>query len=92
MSDGTRTRARQAELTVEQKRALDRDQRALAKALEAVDKARETLGETAGSIAVELGRGGASAVARHMEWTPQYVSTLASAHKAKQAAEGSAAA
>ncbi|MEV6954546.1 hypothetical protein [Streptomyces sp. NPDC051183] len=36
---------------------------------------------------MDLGRGGAPAVARHMEWTPQYASTLAAAYKAKQAAQ-----
>jgi hypothetical protein len=87
MTDKPRTRAPQAALTDAQKRELDR-------AKKAADDAAAAFREIAGRIAVELGRGGSPAVARHMEWTPQYVSTLAAAYKAKQAetTEGSAAA
>ncbi|WP_338677743.1 hypothetical protein V1460_35735 [Streptomyces sp. SCSIO 30461] len=82
MTHKPRTRAPQAALTDAQKHELDR-------ARKAADDAVAHFRETAGRIAVDLGRGGAPAVARHMEWTPQYASTLAAAYKAKQAAEGS---
>ncbi|MEU4268023.1 hypothetical protein [Streptomyces sp. NPDC026092] len=82
MTDKARTRAPQAALTDRQKLELDR-------AKKAADDAVAHFRETAGRIAVDLGRGGAPAVARHMEWTPQYASALAAAYKAKQAAQGS---
>ncbi|MER6977558.1 hypothetical protein [Streptomyces carpinensis] len=83
MTDGT-TRGTRAALTAAQKRELDA-------AKQAAETAAAHYRETAGRIADELGWGGASAVARHLDWTPQHVSTLVAAHKAK-AAEGSSAA
>ena len=93
VSSAPRTRARQAELTAAQRRELDQGQAAITRALEEVERLRATFAETAGRIAVDLGRGGNSAVARHLDVTPQHVSALAVAYKAKQAgvAEGAAA-
>ncbi|KJY37792.1 hypothetical protein, partial [Streptomyces katrae] len=51
----------------------------------AVTGAKEAFAEAAGRIAVELGRGGNSAVARHLDVTPQHVSNLALAFKNKRA-------
>ncbi|MFI6567571.1 hypothetical protein [Streptomyces sp. NPDC050534] len=66
---------------------------AVDKAVRSADLKREAFADTAAQIALDLGRGGASAVARHFGWTPQYVSALVAAYKAKQAPrEGSAAA
>ncbi|MET9362616.1 hypothetical protein ABZX93_17115 [Streptomyces sp. NPDC006632] len=86
MTGTPRTRAPQAALTDAQKRELDR-------AKKAADDAATAFRRAAGRLAIELGRGGAPAVARHMGWTPQYVSTLAAAYRADQGqAEGSEAA
>ncbi|WP_042804617.1 hypothetical protein [Streptomyces sp. C] len=76
MSDTPGSRARQAELTPAQRRELDRLQAAVA-------GAKQAFAEAAGRIAVELGRGGNSAVARHLDVTPQHVSNLALAYRAK---------
>ncbi|MFE1561116.1 hypothetical protein ACFW6V_39805 [Streptomyces sp. NPDC058734] len=76
MSDTPGSRARQAELTPAQRRELDRLQAA-------VTGAKQAFAEAAGRIAVELGRGGNSAVARHLDVTPQHVSNLALAYRAK---------
>ncbi|MFI1941216.1 hypothetical protein ACH44C_29255 [Streptomyces purpureus] len=76
MSDTLRTRARQAELSPAQKRELDRAQAALV-------RAKKAFAKTAGRIAVDLGRGGNSAVARHLDVTPQHISGLAAAYRAK---------
>ncbi|MDQ0605761.1 hypothetical protein QF037_010194 [Streptomyces canus] len=78
MSDTPRVRARQAELTPAQRLELDELQAAIA-------QAKEAFAHAAGRIAVELGRGGNSAVARHLDVTPQHISTLALAYKAQQA-------
>ncbi|MDX2565157.1 hypothetical protein PV371_36660 [Streptomyces sp. TX20-6-3] len=89
MSDTPRTRARQAELTPAQRRELDRLQAA-------ITHAKDAYAEAAGRIAVDLGRGGNAAVARHLDVTPQYVSNLAAAYRARldeqAGTEGSAAA
>ncbi|MGW7065085.1 hypothetical protein ACWGHM_42285 [Streptomyces sp. NPDC054904] len=74
MSEMRRTRVRQAELSPAQRRELDRLQAAIAGAKEAF-----ALG--AGRIAIELGRGGNAAVARHLQVSPQHVSTLAIAYR-----------
>ncbi|MFD8146664.1 hypothetical protein [Streptomyces sp. NPDC059708] len=79
MSETPRPRARQAELTPAQRRELDRLQAAVA-------GAKQAFADAAGRIAVELGRGGNSAVARHLDVTPQHVSGLALAYRAKQTA------
>ncbi|MER6188247.1 hypothetical protein [Streptomyces sp. NPDC001652] len=78
MSDTPRVRARQAELTPAQRLELDELQAA-------ITQAKEAFAHAAGRIAVELGRGGNSAVARHLDVTPQHISTLALAYKAQQA-------
>ncbi|WP_282695829.1 hypothetical protein [Streptomyces sp. CC208A] len=80
MSDTPRSRARQAELTAAHRRELDRLQAA-------VTEAKNAFADAAGRIAVELGRGGNSAVARHLDVTPQHISTLAIAYKAKRATQ-----
>ncbi|MEV7888585.1 hypothetical protein ACWD3I_44150 [Streptomyces sp. NPDC002817] len=78
MSDTPRVRARQAELTPAQRLELDELQAA-------ITQAKEAFAHAAGRIAVELGRGGNSAVARHLDVTPQHISTLTLAYKAQQA-------
>ncbi len=58
--------------------------RVLGKALEAAGEERAALNATAGRIARDCGRGGASAAARHFGWSAQYVSTLAAACRASE--------
>ncbi|MER7960206.1 hypothetical protein [Streptomyces sp. NPDC096030] len=82
----TRTRGGRAALTEAQKRELD-------SAKEAAEKAVGAYREAAGRIGHEIGYGGASAVARHVEWSPAHVATLVSAYKTRHAStagEGSA--
>ncbi|MFD4262682.1 hypothetical protein ACFWR9_34965 [Streptomyces sp. NPDC058534] len=84
MSDVPRTRARQAELTGLHMRQLDEAQAAVGEALRAVEDCRAAFNDLAAWTALDLGRGGASAVARHFGWSPQYASALVAAYKAKQ--------
>lgn len=82
----TRTRGGRATLTNQQQSELDAAKRA----------AEETVAayrETAGRIGAEVGWGGASAVARHVGWTPAHVATLVKDFKTRQHAahDGSAA-
>lgn len=93
MSDTPRPRARQAELTAAHKRELSEGQTAIDNALEEVERRRKAYAKSAGRIADELGRGGTSALARHLDVSAQYVSTLiASAKDAPACNERSAAA
>ncbi|MEV5014241.1 hypothetical protein ACIGW1_15060 [Streptomyces sp. NPDC053780] len=85
MSSAPRTRARQAELTGFHKQKLDEAQAAVGEALRAVEDCRAAFTDLAAWTALDLGRGGASAVARHFGWSPQYASALVAAYKAKQA-------
>ncbi|MEU2653834.1 hypothetical protein ABZ615_00760 [Streptomyces sp. NPDC007325] len=78
MSDTARTRVRQAELTPAERRELSRLQAA-------IEDARDALAEAAGRIATSHGRGGNSAVARHLDVTPQHVSNIAAAYRRKLA-------
>ncbi|WP_285529977.1 hypothetical protein [Streptomyces lavendulae] len=90
MTDTPRTRARQAELTDAQRRELDQSAAAVGKALEEVERHRQAYARTAHRIADELGRGGTSALARHLGTSSQYVSALIAS--ARTVDEGSAAA
>ncbi|MGW6412371.1 hypothetical protein ACWF95_35025 [Streptomyces vinaceus] len=93
MSDTPRARARQAELTAAHQRELSEAQIAIDNALEEVERRRKAYAKSAGRIAEELGRGGASALARHLDVSAQYVSTLiASSKEAPVGTERSAAA
>jgi hypothetical protein len=71
-----------------QRRRLDQAQGAIDKALRRVEVRREEFADLAAEVAIGLGRGGASAVARHFGWTPQHASALVAAYRAKQAPEG----
>lgn len=88
MTEAPRTRAPLAELTEVQRRRLDQAQDAIGRALKRVEVRREEFADLAAQVAIGLGRGGASAVARHFGWTPQHASALVAAYRAKQDAEG----